>query len=184
MEQPKDNYYTYADYLTWSDDERYELIDGVPYAMVPAPGRTHQEFLMALSNQLYNFLKGKPCKVYPAPFDVRLAADKEDDTVVQPDITVICDRDKLDKRGCKGVPDMAVEILSPSTARHDRHVKFQLYQRFGVREYWVVDPETKTVQTHLLKDGKYFTNTYGEEDTAPVGVLEGCEINLKEVFEE
>ena len=111
-------------------------------------------------------------------------AGSDDDTVVQPDLVVICDRSKIDDKGCNGAPDMVIEILSPSTARHDKLVKFQLYQNAGVREYWIVDPDTKTVQAHVLESGRYFTAAYGDADTAPVYVLDGCTINLTDVFAE
>lgn len=185
MPMPQENErYTYADYCTWDDSERWELIEGVPYAMSPAPSPKHQEISSNLHNQLYNFLKGKPCRVYPAPFDVRLNADDEDDTVVQPDLVVICNRSKIDEKGCKGAPDLIVEILSPSTARRDRMVKLHQYQRAGVREYWIVDPDTKTVQVCILENGRYFVTAYADTDTAPVTVLPGCTINLQEVFAE
>ena len=132
--------YTYADYMAWEDGERWEIIEGVPYLMSPAPTWVHQGISGELFLQIATFLKGKPCKVYAAPFDVRLfpADDDSDDTVVQPDIVVVCDRSKLDRSGCRGAPDMLVEILSPSTARHDQLVKLQLYKKAGVREYWIV----------------------------------------------
>jgi Uma2 family endonuclease len=152
--------------------------------MSPAPSRTHQGVSGNLHGQLFNFLKGKFCKVYAAPFDVRLDADKEDDTVVQPDITVVCDKSKLDDKGCKGAPDMVIEIISASSARMDRLIKLRLYRRAGVREYWIIDPETKTAQVYLLENGKYVVNAYDNTDAVPVHVLEGCTINLKEVFEE
>jgi len=177
-------YYTYADYCTWDDSERWELIEGVPHAMSPAPSRVHQEISGNLHNQLYNFLKGKPCKVYHAPFDVRLNASKTDDTVVQPDLLVVCDQSKLDGAGCKGAPDMIIEILSPSTSRHDRIIKFQLYQKAEVQEYWTVDPDTKSLQTYVLDNGRYYATTYTEADIAPIQVLEGCNIDLSEIFAE
>jgi Uma2 family endonuclease len=177
----KDRRYTYADYLTWPDDVRYELIDGIPY-MTAAPSRIHQEILVELSGQLRDFLKGKPCKLFVAPFDVRLNADSGDDNVVQPDLLVVCDRSKLDDKGCTGAPDMIIEILSQSTARYDRVLKFNTYRHAGVREYWIVDPDSKTVTAHILKGGDYATRAYGDTDTAPVHVLQGCEINLTDVF--
>ena len=180
----KNEHYTYVDYCTWDDSERWELIYGVPYAMAPAPKWEHQGVSREIAGQLFNFLKGKPCKMFTAPFDVRLNADDEDDIVVQPDIVVICDRSKLSGTGCVGVPDMVLEILSPSTARHDRIIKLEIYQRAGVREYWIVDPDTKTVQTCTLKDGLYFVRGYVDTDTVAVNVLPGCEINLQEVFAE
>ena len=179
----KESRYTYADYSKWDDDARYELIDGVSYLMSPAPSRTHQELLTNIFGQLYNFLKDKPCKVYPAPFDVRLnAAGDDDDTVVQPDIVVICDKSKLDDKGCNGAPDMVIEILSPSSAARDRVLKFNRYLQAGVREYWIVEPAGRTVIIHRLESGKYVTNAYSETDAAPVSILEGCVINLADVF--
>lgn len=174
--------YTYADYCTWNDSERWELIEGVRYAMSPAPAPVHQAISRELNRQIANFLEGKPCQVYQAPFDVRLNADGEDDTVVQPDLLVICDRSKIDDRGCKGAPDLAIEILSPSTARRDRMVKLQQYQQAGVREYWIVDPDTKIVQVCILKDGLYFVTAYADTDTAPVVVLDGCTVDLPKVL--
>ena len=121
------------------------------------PSRTHQEISGALFAQLYNFLDGKKCRVYAAPFAVRLferdgEAPEDVDTMVEPDLSVVCDSNKLDKHGCKGAPDLVIEILSPSTRRHDRLIKIGLYQRAGVREYWIVDPENKAVQV-FLQDG-------------------------------
>ena len=178
--------YTYADYLKWEDGERWEIIEGIPYLMSPAPTRDHQGISMELSRQIATFLKGKPCKVFAAPFDVRLFPmdDDSDDTVVQPDIVVICDGAKLNKSGCAGAPDMVIEVLSPSTARHDKFIKLQLYQKAGVREYWIVDTETKTVSVHILKNGEYVIKAYGDTDSAPVCVLEGLDISLADVFED
>jgi len=176
------NHYTYADYITWEDDKRYELIDGIPYMMTPGPSRTHQKISREILKQLANFLTGKPCEVYHAPFDVRLNADKADDTVVQPDLLVVCDKSKLDDRGCNGSPDMIMEILSPSTSRHDKVLKFNKYLQAGVREYWLVNPDDKTVQVCVLENGRYVTKAYDNTDIAPVHVLAGCEIDLQEAF--
>ena len=176
--------YTYADYRQWDDGERWELIDGVSYLMSPSPSRTHQAILRELVYQLTGFLKGKPCELFFAPFDVRLNADTFDDTVVQPDLLIICDRSKLDDKCCVGAPDMVMEILSPSTGRHDRLVKSQAYLKAGVREYWIVDPDTRTVQICILENGKYVMTIYGDADIAPVHILEGCTVNLRDVFEE
>ena len=178
-----DKLYTYADYLKWDDDQRWELIDGVPYLMA-APTVQHQSILGNLHLQLGNFLKGKPCKVFFAPFDVRLNVETTDDTVVQPDIVVICDKSIMMKTGCKDAPDMAIEVLSPSTSIRDLATKFELYQRTGVREYWIVDPETKLIHTHILENGRYYISRYTENDNAPVHILDGFEINLADVFEE
>ena len=174
--------YTYADYANWDTDKRYELIDGIPILMA-APTVEHQDLLLELGGQFRDFLKGKPCRVYIAPLDVRLFAQGDDErTVVQPDLLVICDRSKLDKKGCNGAPDLVVEILSPSNKRHDRFVKFQQYQKAGVRECWMLDPEDKLLYAHVLENEKYVVNVYGDTDTAPVQILEGCEVSLTDVF--
>ena len=180
----KKEYYTYADYCSWDDGKRWELIEGVPHAMSPAPTTKHQSVSSNLHGQFFNFLSGKPCKVFHAPFDVRLNAHDNDDTVVQPDLTVICDRSKLDDKGCKGAPDLVVEISSPSTARLDRVVKFNQYLKAGVTEYWIIDLDAKTLQVCILENGRYFTTVYADTDTALVKVLNGCIINLAEVFAE
>ena len=180
---PEFERYTYTDYYSWDDDKRRELIDGVPYAMA-APGRRHQEILGNLQYQLYGFLKGKPCKVFTAPCDVRLNADTYDDTVVQPDLLVVCDKSKLNDRGCVGGPDMVIEILSPSTLLHDMVIKFRWYLNAGVREYWIVDPDSKIVTVYILKNGEYVTHAYSSDETAPVFILDGCTINLTEIFAE
>ena len=174
--------YTYADYASWDDENRYELIDGQAYLM-SAPSMAHQKISGALHNQLYNFLKGKPCEVFYAPFDVCLfGLGDYDYTVVQPDLLVICDMSKLDDRRCNGAPDMAIEILSPSNRRHDTVLKFNKYLQAGVREYWIVDPEAKSVQVHTLVGGGYTTTTFDENQAAPVHVIDGLWIDLKEVF--
>ena len=178
------DYYTYADYCVWEGPERWELIDGEPYAMSPATTWKHQAICGELYGQLRDFLKGKPCKVFVAPFDVRLNADTADDTVVQPDIVVIYDRAKISGSGCVGAPDMAIEILSPSTALRDKTVKLKLYQKYGVREYWIVDPDKKTMSAHVLDNGRYTSTVYNEKDNAPIHILDGCTINLVEVFAE
>lgn len=181
--------YTFADYLTWDEDDHIELIDGYPYMMSP-PLRIHQKVSGELYRQLANYLDGKTCEVYSAPFGVRLFESEGDrpedvDTIVEPDICVVCDPGKLDDHGCKGAPDLIVEILSPSTRRHDRLVKLELYQRAGVREYWVVNPEDRTVQVLTLRDGYLLPKEdYGREDTALVNVLEGCAVELNKVFSE
>jgi Uma2 family endonuclease len=175
----KKEYYCYEDWLALDDDVRAELVDGEVYLMAP-PAQRHQEILMELSRQLANFLHGKPCKVFPAPFGVRLA--KTEDTVFEPDIVVVCDKTKLNGKICDGVPDLVVEIISPSSSRYDRLFKFNRYLRAGVREYWIVDDITETLQVNSLENGKYTAAMYGKGDTVPVGVLPGCDIDLSEVF--
>jgi Uma2 family endonuclease len=151
-------YHTYAELRTWPEDVRYELIDGVAYAM-NAPRRIHQKLLLELAVQVRQALAGSPCEAYIAPFEVRLPkgdeADDAIDTVVQPDLSVICDRTKLDEQGCRGAPDWVVEVLSPATAGHDHIVKRSLYQRAGVREFWLVHPDDRLVTIYRLVDGAY-----------------------------
>lgn len=178
---PQEKHYTYADYLTWDEKIRCELIDGVVY-MLAAPAWEHQSVSGELYGQLWQFLKGKPCRVFSAPFDVRLNADGRDDTVVQPDLVVICDRSKIKGTGCVGAPDMVVEILSPSTAAKDKVRKFNKYWEAGVREYWLVNPDHKTATVHVLKNGEYTTREYEETDVVKVHVLDGCEIVLSDLF--
>ena len=182
----KERYYTYDDYCSWEDDQRWELIDGVAYAMAPAPSIGHQSVLVELASQLSTFLLGKPCKVLVAPCDVRLNADAGDDTVVQPDILVVCDESKLqDGRSVVGAPDLMIEILSPSSVKHDKITKLALYQRSGVPEYWIVDPGAATVAVYSLKHGSgYLSRLYDKQDTAvPVEALDGCAVNLAYVFD-
>lgn len=195
LPSPKKERYTYADYLTWDDRARWELLEGAPYLngepyMSPAPRREHQRISVELLRQLSNFLDGKPCQVYHAPFDVRLSFGEEGedpenpDTVVQPDLSVVCDPGKLDDTGCKGAPDMIVEISSPSTRSRDRGYKFDLYRCAGVREYWIVDPERRTVETFTLAgDGAYRPGPLGVGGgSIPVSVLEGCVVDLDRLF--
>lgn len=151
--------YTYADYLRWPDEVRFELIDGSACAMGPAPLRIHQKILLQLARQVGDALEGKTCEAYVAPFDVRLPqADEADDavtTVVQPDLSVICDAAKLDDRGCRGAPDWVIEVLSSATASHDQVKKRALYERAGVREYWLVHPVDRIV-TIYCRSGDSF----------------------------
>ena len=181
--------YTFADVLAWDENERAEIIDGEPVMMAP-PTTVHQLISMELSRQLGNYLEGKKCLAIQAPFAVRLFEKDGDnpedvDTMVEPDISIVCDRDKLDKHGCKGAPDMVVEILSPSTQRHDRLVKLGLYQRAGVREYWIVSPEEQTVQVFLQRDGSLqLHEVYDRQGVAKVNVLDGCFVELSKVFSE
>ena len=187
MPLPHERRCTLADALTWDESERVELIYGDPVMMAP-PVRKHQEALMELSAQLHEYLRGKKCKVYPAPFAVRLFEREGDhpgdvDTLVEPDISVVCDPSKLDDIGCKGAPDLIIEILSPTTQRHGRFTKFNLYQRAGVREYWLVDPASRSVQVFVLEGGYYAAKDFGTAgDKIKVNVLEDCVIDLAQVF--
>ncbi len=182
--------YTFADCLKWSGNEQFEIINGQAFLMAP-PSRFHQSICFELGRQLGNFLDGKLCMVYPAPFAVRLFEKEGDrpediDTMVEPDLSIVCDSGKLDRYGCKGAPDMVIEVLSPSSLRHDRLIKLNLYQRAGVREYWIADPENRAVQV-FLQDGNGFLRIheeYGREDIARVNILDGCFIELGKVFAE
>ena len=183
-------HYTFADYLSWDEDERIEIIDGEAF-MMATPSRIHQEISGELFRQLANFLEGKQCRVYPAPFGVRLFARDGDgpedvDTLVEPDISVVCDRSKLDQHGCKGAPEMVIEILSPSTLRHDRLVKLNLYDQAGVLEYWIVDPQNRAVQVFRRDGGAALRicEEYGHTQVAKVSVLDGCFLELSKVFPE
>ncbi|MDR0878887.1 MAG: Uma2 family endonuclease [Treponema sp.] len=182
-EKQENERYTYADILSWDESERYELLDGEAY-MMSSPNRKHQEMLGEIFAQFHFFLKDKPCKVYPAPFGVRLfpKEDNSDDTYFEPDISVICDSSKLDDKGCYGAPDLVIEILSPSTAKYDLLYKLNKYMDAKVREYWVVDPENKKLQVYTLEQDRHIFSLYDADDTAPVMVLPGCSIDLKPVF--
>ncbi|WP_018131122.1 Uma2 family endonuclease [Effusibacillus pohliae] len=190
MSMPKlepERKYSYSDYLKWDDGERWELIDGIPYNMTPAPAEKHQRILGELVTEFATYLRGKTCRVYVAPFDVRLSeADDDDQTynVVQPDLVVICDRNKIDERGCKGAPDLVVEILSPGyAAKRDKLHKFHLYQKYGVKEYWIVDPLHENVDVYRLENGKYGERqVYTKEERVPVGIFEDFAIDLQIVF--
>lgn len=172
MGLPKINesHFTYADYVQWPDDERFELIDGVAYAMGPAPVRRHQVFVLEIARQIANALKGRTCQPFIAPFDVRLPkpgrADEMTDTVLQPDIAVVCDAQKLDERGCRGAPDWVIEVVSPATASRDQILKREVYERAGVREYWIVHPVDRLVTVYILSAGVYPRNeVYELSDT-------------------
>lgn len=161
--------YTYADYQKWTFQERLELIKGKIYAMSPAPNRKHQEVSVRVTTDLYNFLENRPCKVYSAPFDVRLTPRKNDKhgkvhTVVQPDICVVCDLDKLDDLGCVGAPDLIIEILSPGNTRKEMQNKFEIYQENGVAEYWIIHPTDEYILQYVTENGKYKVGKYYYEE--------------------
>ena len=176
-------YFTYADYCTWDDEPRCELIDGEIYLMASPSGR-HQTVLLNLGSEFRTYLRGKECKVFVAPFDVRLNWDKHDDTVVQPDVLVVCDPKKLeDDRACKGAPDLVIEILSPSTSKYDITTKFMKYREAAVKELWIVDPLQQTVMVYNWENGAYIANNYGPTDKITAGILPGLTIDMKDIFE-
>ena len=151
--------YTYEDYLTWQFDQMVELIKGKLFKMTPAPGSRHQQVSSRLLQPLLNHFQDSKCQVFHAPFDVRLTLPKQQselNTVVQPDICVVCDLEKIDDQGCLGAPDWIIEILSPSSSHKDLHDKFEIYELNGVQEYWIVHPHEGTVLTYFLdENGKY-----------------------------
>jgi Uma2 family endonuclease len=183
----EDRLFTYADYKSWElkPGERYELIYGIAYAMAGA-NTYHQSISMEISKQIAVYLDGKPCKVFSAPYDVRLfyQEDESDDTVVQPDVMIICDKSKLGKEGCHGAPDFVVEILSPSNTAIEMGRKFDLYLRAGVREYWVIEPENKGVKAYNFKDNQISVRNYRSSDTASVDIIPGLNVVLEKVFAE
>jgi Uma2 family endonuclease len=186
--------YTYAEYLTWQWTEMAELIRGKIYKMSPAPTSLHQKVALNLSLEIGNFLRRKKCQVFIAPFDVRLPinkkkskADEDITTVVQPDLCVICDPDKVDVRGCIGAPDWIIEILSPFTSAKDLREKFDVYEEAGVNEYWAVYPQEQTVLVYTRNaQGKYegILKPYVRTDSIVPVTLPGLTIDLREVFPE
>ena len=177
----KEERYTYSDYLTWDDGVRYELIDGIPYAMA-SPSTAHQRVSRELLKQFAVYLTGKTCEVFQAPYDVRLNYDDEDDTVVQPDLLIVCDKSKLGKNSCNGTPDMVIEILSPSTTKYDTSGKLERYLEAGVRECWIVNLERKSVLVYTLRGDIYHLVCYSKAENISVHVLDGLEINMTDVF--
>jgi len=185
-----DQLYTYADYAGWPEDERWELIDGVAWNMSPAPARKHQGISGELFGLLRDYLKGKKCRLYAAPFDVFFPEYPgqpidEVSTVVQPDLSVICDPEKLIDKGCFGAPDLVVEILSPYTSRKDLNEKFRLYESRGVREYWVLYPDSRSVCVYRMTPGGTFNDGTILENrgTAASGCLPGFSVDVKELFD-
>ncbi len=185
-----DKIYTYADYYSWKIKERVELIKGKIFKMSPAPNLSHQRISRRVSKAFYNFLDSKRCEAFVAPFDVRFPKreSKEDDKiydVVQPDICVVCDAKKLDARGCKGAPDLIVEILSPGNSSKELKYKYDLYLEHKVKEYWIIYPEEQTLFIYTLSKGKYIPSklfTIGDEITSTV--FPDFKLNLNTIFTE
>lgn len=174
--------FTYGDYCGWPEGERWELIDGVAYDMSPAPTRRHQDYVVEISAQTVQQLRGTRCRTYVAPFDVRLPqtgeSDEAVDTVVQPDVAVICDPSKLDEKGCRGAPDWIVEILSPRTAKKDQREKRDCYERHGVREYWLLHPTDRTLTIYRLTPAGYGKpDVLPLEGETPVAAIDGLSIH-------
>ena len=181
--------FTYADYLTWPDNKRYELIDGVAFDMTPGPSTAHQAVFRGLFLQLGEWLKNRTCQLFSAPYEFRLAREGESEDqirdVVQPDIAVICAPDGVDEKGGRKAPEFVIEILSPSTASKDHIRKRRLYERHGVKEYWLVHPDERIVTVYRLSPDR----TYGKADIfacenlrLEVATFPGLEIDFDEVF--
>jgi len=180
--------YTYADYFKWQFEDRVELIKGKLFKMSPAPNNKHQKLSGDIYGYLWIFLRGNKCRVYSAPFDVRLPRKSKEDkdilTVLQPDICVVCDPSKLDERGCIGAPDIVVEILSPGNNSKELKNKYEVYEESGVKEYWVVSPQDNTFIIYSLIDGKYdASRLMVAGDIVTSSALEGFSIDLNELFE-
>ena len=177
--------YSYSDYLLWQFQERVELIKGIIMKMSPAPSMVHQTISNNLTGSFYINFRRKPCRVFQAPFDVRLpiSSAKKDSTVVQPDLCIICDESKLDKRGCNGTPDLMVEIISPNNSKHDVHTKFNLYQEAGVKEYWIIEPLDKIILVYTLVNGEFIglkPQVEGENIKSPL--FPELDIAIEDVF--
>lgn len=178
---------SYNDILKYDKEKRYELIDGIPYLM-SGPSVFHQKILFEIAMQIGNYLKGKKCKVFVAPLDVKLSGeedDKKEFNVVQPDIMVVCDSNKIKNKNILGAPDMIIEILSNSTAQHDRLRKLNLYQKYGVKEYWIVSPDEHVITVFLLNEENIYTiKAYYLDDKIKINVLKECFIELKDFCKE
>ena len=181
--------YTYADYLTWQFTDRVELIKGWIRKMSPAPNVIHQKISFNLSVELGNFFKNSNCNVFAAPFDVRLINKRRSTdnsqiiTVVQPDLCIICDDNKLDENGCIGAPDWIIEILSPGNTKKETQEKFSLYEENLVKEYWIVQPGDQNILVFDLINDKYqLRKIYTNEDVVPCGIFSELQINFAEIF--
>lgn len=177
--------YTYKDYLAYDEGERIEIIEGEIINMSLAPSRIHQEIIMEISYKIRQYIENHtgPCKVYPAPFDVILKNDDEDvlnsRNIVQPDISVICDKSKLTDNGCTGSPDMIVEVVSPNNPSTDYVKKLNLYENYKVKEYWIVNPIKKNIYVYTLGDSGYDSPMYYTfNDKVKVNIYENLQIDF------
>ena len=179
--------YSYADYLKWKFEERLELFRGKIFKMSPAPSRNHQTILSKLFIEFAKVFSKTSCNVYFAPFDVRLVKFSINDekvlTVVQPDLCVICDEEKLDDKGCVGAPDLIVEILSPGNSKKEMGIKFDLYQENEVKEYWIIDPSEKIVLVYVLRDDNFIgLKPFIEDDNIKSTLFPTVNFPLSEIF--
>jgi len=174
-----EKHYTYDDYLTWSDDERWEIVDGVSYAMA-SPTVRHQALIVNLTLVMGPFFKGKSCRLFVAPLDVVLC----EDTVVQPDLLVVCDPKKITGACIRGVPDLVIEVLSPSSSWHDRLCKFKRYAAAGVKEYWLVSPDVATIEIFVLEDGAFrIHEAFMQQERLQSALFPELAFNMADVFE-
>ena len=183
--------YSYADYLSWNFQERLEILKGKIFKMSPAPSRKHQDISIQLTGIFYNYFNKTTCSVYAAPFDVRLknykksTSNNEITTVFQPDICVVCDKDKLDERGCLGAPDLIIEILSPGNSKKVMDIKFDIYEENGVKEYWIVEPFQKSILIFTLQKDKYIgLKPIAEEGLVHSPLFPELSFNVEEIFRE
>ncbi len=178
--------YTYADYLRWQFKERVELIKGKILKMSPAPNIRHQKISANIGGIFYTLFKNKSCQHFAAPFDVRLPipSAKKDSTVVQPDLCIICDPSKLsNKLGCDGAPDLVIEILSSGNTKHEMKTKFELYEESGVKEYWLIQPDNKTILIYTLVNGKYIgLRPFNEGQQVESPLFPEVKIDADEIF--
>jgi Uma2 family endonuclease len=184
-----DKTYSYADYLTWKFQERLEIFKGKLFKMSPAPSTSHQKVASNLHGILWSKFKNHSCKLFSAPFDVRLLDKKKTTndsdviTVVQPDLCIICDENKLDQRGAFGAPDLVIEILSPGNSKKEMKYKFDLYEEAGVLEYWIVNPEDKTILIYILKENQFIgIHPLIEEDQMNSPLFPQLDFIVEEIF--
>ena len=174
--------YTVADYQTWPDEERWELIDGEAYMMTPAPSGRHQQISSEVGGQLWTALKASPCVLYYAPTDLAFATAEDTDTVVQPDLFIMCGPHKSNGQVI-GIPVLVIEILSLTTARRDKVTKRALYERVGVKEYWIVDPVYEVIDVFVHDGTEYSRNqTVAKGDSLSVSMLDGVWVDVEAVF--
>lgn len=189
MPLPKENYkYTYADYITWPENERWDIIDGIPY-MQAAPTWQHQAISIELASQFNVYLRGKSCRVFAAPFDLSIPSGDESDESIfsyvgQPDIVIVCDKNKLRKTGYFGVPRLVIEISSPSTAKTDKIKKFEAFEKAGIKEYWIVEPDSKLVNVFILQENNRYgrPEIFSDENTIQTSIFPNLIIDLALVF--
>ena len=184
-QRDENKHFTFQDLLLWDEGKRYEIFDGEPL-LLATPSTKHQGIISFLTTEFNIHLRGKEYRVFPSPFSVRFSESDDyehADNVFEPDISIVCNLNQLDQYGCKGAPNLVIEVLSPSTSRNDRVKKYNTYQRFGVHEYWVIDPANETVEIYILENGVYQRwNVYGREDVITSKQFEELAISAEDMF--